>query len=168
MSPTTYAYAPNLSCQVSITTGNAETGSVKLYFRSFDLDFDTVECFDPLTINGKEYCGVYDELQLCFVTPSLDLSFTSDDYADSNDFHTGFIIEFMTSESNQCDCVTESGEGETTETCVFPFTYQNVTYHQCAGDIRLGEKPFCATQVDQNGKRACFQKFPMFYFLVSN
>ena len=146
-----YSYSSNLNCDVSIKSRNVNTGSIKLHFRSFDTEAEDGACYDLLTINGTEYCGVYTGLDLCFVTPSLELSFESDDYAGSIDYYTGFEIEFYTSQDNLCECLTESVDGNSAQACVFPFTYDGVTYHQCAGNVQLGKKPFCAVEVNNAG-----------------
>ena len=106
-----------------------------------------------MTIDGVEYCGGHTNRDLCFDKSSVQLHFASDDYEDTKDLYTGFDLEFKTSETNQCECLTEKDDASTdAEACVFPFQYQNVTHYQCAGNMLAGEKPFCAIAVNDKGK----------------
>ena len=144
------SYAPNLNCRTNIFSSTREIKSITLTFHSFDLEWNDI-CRDSLFIDGKEYCGYYDYYELCFPQSSLELEFRSDDNEATNENHRGFEIWVDVSETNQCECLAEADEGQIAQPCVFPFTYQGVTYHQCAGNAREGEKTFCAVQVDDNG-----------------
>ena len=51
------------------------------------------------------------------------------------------------------DCITNGGDQPENvgKQCVFPFIYENITYHTCTR--KDSDKDWCAIEVDSNGVR---------------